>query len=129
MKRGIKIAIGVLLFAGFLFLFVIPTKTTTITYDLPPPIIPAKPAHRAPIFVEMKPDGGLTIEGAPTTLEALPRDLAARFGDVPKDQQRVMIRAPEDVPYDRFMAVLSTLQGRGWYKVGLVNEAVPHPKP
>ena len=129
MKRGVKIALAILAVAALLFLIVIPTKIVTIKIDLPPPITqkPAPPAK--PVFITMEADGRLTIEGAPTTLETLPRDLSARFGDGPKDQQRVMIRAPADVPYERFMAVLNSLQEHGWIKVGLINEDPPLPKP
>lgn len=129
MKRGVKIVLAVLAVVALLFLIVIPTKTVTIKIDLPPPIT-AKPVPPAkPVFITMEADSRLTIDGAPTTLEALPRDLSARFGDGPKDQQRVMIRAPTNVSYERFMAVLNTLQEHGWYKVGLVNTELPAPKP
>jgi biopolymer transport protein ExbD len=129
MKRGLKIAIGaalaitVLAFVGSLTL---PMKTVKITIDLPPPI-KAKPAK--PIVIVMETDGRLTIEGAPTTLDTLSRDLSTRFAGVPKDEQRVMIRAPGDVPCQRFMAVLNNLKGHGWNKIGLINEDLPTPKP
>lgn len=127
MKRGTKITIGVLLVLGLLALFVIPMKTVTIRIDLPPPIPPKAPPRREPIILVMESDGRLTIEGKPTTLETLPRDLSARFAGVPKDEQRVMIRAAADISYDRFMAVLNSLQGHGWTKVGLINEDIHGP--
>ncbi|MBO9544293.1 biopolymer transporter ExbD [Caulobacter sp.] len=121
MKRGVKITIGVLLALGLLALCAVPMKVVTIKIDLPPPI-PAKPARTTPVFITIKPDGALAIEDAPTTLEALPGDLSTRFGPGPKDQQRIMIRATGDVPYERFMTLLNALQEHGWYKVGLINE-------
>ena len=132
MKRGAKIAIGIALVVaviGIVGSLTIPMKTVTIRFDLPPPIN-AKPTARAkPVFVVIEADGRLMIEGKPTTLETLPRDLSARFVGIPKDEQRVMIRAPDNVPYERFMAVLDSLQAHGWFKVGLINEDVPTPKP
>lgn len=128
MKRGILIAIGVPAVAGFMFLFVIPTRTTTITIDLPP-IAPSKPPPREePINLSVDADGRLAIDGAPTTLDTLAGDLTKRFEDVPKDEQRVMIHAANGLPYDRFMPVLTRLQEHGWTKVGLINEDITAPK-
>ncbi|MFY8207997.1 MAG: ExbD/TolR family protein [Caulobacter sp.] len=125
MKRGILVAIGVLAVTGFLLLFVIPTQTTKITVDLPP-IGPSKPPPRAaPVNLALAADGRLTIDGAPTSLDTLAADLTKRFEGVPKDEQRVMIHADRDVPYERFMPVLTRLQEHGWAKVGLINEDIP----
>jgi len=136
-KRGARFAIGIaLVFAviGIVGSLTIPMKTVTIRFDLPPPIN-AKPTRSAgPVLVIIEADGRLTIEGKPTTLETLPSDLSTRFASVPKDEQRVMIRAPDDVSYDRLMAVHKSLQANGRFKVGLINvglinEDVPTPKP
>lgn len=132
MKRVARIAIGIALVVaviGIVGSLTIPMKTVTIRFDLPPPINAKPTAPAKPVFIAMETDGRLTIEGKPTTLETLPRDLSARFVGIPKDEQRVMIRAPDNVPYERFMAVLNSLQAHGRLKVGLINEAVPTPKP
>ena len=70
----------------------------------------------------MQPDGRLTVDDQPTTLDALVQDVAARFADAPMDQQRVLIRASGDVRYDRFVDVRNRLKGHGRTKVGLNNE-------
>lgn len=124
MKRAIGITVAVLLVAGLLALFVVPSHLVTVRIDLPP-IGPAKPPPRAePVWIVMQLDGRITVDGAVTTLDTLTRDVAARFAGTPKDEQRVMIRATGDISYDRFMAVLNRLQDHGWYKVGLVNEEI-----
>lgn len=104
------------------------TKLVSISIDLPP-AEPAKIEPAPPVFLLMKSDGGMTIDGAPTTPESLTKDLGARFRGLPKDQQRVMIRADEDVSYERFMPVLKQLQAHGWTKIGLVNEEIAPAKP
>lgn len=124
MKRGVKIAIGVLLTLLTLLVAVFATGIVSVRVDLPP-AEPSKIAPVPPVFVTISSDGGLTVDGAPTTLDTLTRDVSARFVGVPKDQQRVMIRSTGDVKYNHFMAVLSRLEVHGWTKVGLIKDAPP----
>ncbi|WP_454717048.1 ExbD/TolR family protein [Caulobacter segnis] len=126
MKRRTKIAIGVLI--GFALIVVaLRLSVTSIRIELPPV---EQPKTAGPVFVGMLPDGRLTVDGQPTTLDALTQDVAARFTDMPIDQQRIMIRATRDVKYDHFMDVLNRLEGHGWTKIGLINENLStEPKP
>jgi biopolymer transport protein ExbD len=113
-------------FVGFVLLLVVllgPLKIISIQVDLPP-AEPPRTAPAKPIFVILQADGRLTIDGAPTTQETLTRDLEKRFTGLQKDQQRIMIRAGGDVPYERFMAVLNPLKAHGWTKIGRINEDV-----
>lgn len=133
MKRGARNVIFAVLSLAVIIvaLFTIGPKTTTkITYLLPPPIFSkARPPSEKPILLTMEADGRLAIDGAPTTLETLVDDLTKRFKGVPKDKQRVMIRATSEVSYQQFMPVLTRLQEHGWTKVGLINEELTTPKP
>nr|WP_295105334.1 hypothetical protein [uncultured Caulobacter sp.] len=92
MKRGTKIAIGVLIGLAAIVLTLC-ISITSIRIELPP-------AEAPRTTVGMQPDGQLTVDGKPTTLDTLTQDVAARFANVPMDQQRVMIRASGDVKYD-----------------------------
>ncbi|HRH20528.1 MAG TPA: biopolymer transporter ExbD, partial [Brevundimonas sp.] len=64
-----------------------------------------------------------TGEGVPAevTLEGLDSELFTRLG---ARDERVMIRADADVPYNDFMTVMNDLQSRGWLQVGLINEDI-----
>ncbi|WP_297506624.1 biopolymer transporter ExbD [uncultured Caulobacter sp.] len=128
MERGIKIAVGVLVGLVAVIAALLGTHVVRIKIDLPP-AEPVAAVKNGPVFVNIQPDGHLMVDGKPSTLNSLTQDVAARFAGVPADQQRVMIRAPGNVKYEDFMAVLNRLQGHGWSKVGLINEAPPAPRP
>lgn len=121
MKRGIKIAVFGVLGLVATIVVLLSTRIVEIKVELPPKE-PVSAAAIGPVFVVLQPDGRMTVEGLPTTLETLPRDLAACFGSVPKDQQRVMIQAPNTLPYAHLTAVLNRLKEGGWTKIGLVKE-------
>ena len=116
LKRKIVLLVGAIV---LLLLLAVPIATVRIKIDLPPAAPSREKAEPAPIQVEILADGALRVEGAPSTLDTLPADIAARASS-PPGEQRVMIRAGEGVNYAAFTAVLQRLNGLGWTKVGIV---------
>ncbi|CAN5230909.1 hypothetical protein BH10PSE3_BH10PSE3_27030 [soil metagenome] len=114
-KRILVLAIG----AVVLLLLAIPIATVRIKIDLPPAAPASDKVRHTPIEVEILSDRALRVDGAPSTLETLPHDVAAKASS-PPDEQEIRIRAGEDVSYAAFMAVLQRLKGVGWTKVGII---------
>ncbi len=122
--------VDVLLVLLIIFMVAIPMATVSIKVDLPPATPPppnVKP--KKPVFVSIKTDGNLYIADKITTLDTLVADISTEMKNndplvVDPSQERVMIRADADVPYDRFMTVINTFQTAGFYMVGLINEDI-----
>ena len=126
LKRALGLALCAVAFALVVWgLFLVKfSNTVSIKIDLPP--AGRVQAKHAPIEVEILTDGTLRVEGAPSTLDTLPRDVAAKASSPPETQE-IRIRASGDVSYATFTAVLERLKGVGWTKVGVVPsiEAAP----
>ena len=120
--------VDVMLVLLIIFMVSAPLATVSIKLDLPPPIPPPPdaPPPPPPTFISLALGGRIFVatgEGAPAevTLEGLDSELFTRLG---ARDERVMIRADADVPYNDFMTVMNDLQSRGWLQVGLINEDI-----
>jgi biopolymer transport protein ExbD len=120
--------VDVMLVLLIIFMVSAPLATVSIRLDLPPPIPPNPndPPPPPPTFISLALGGRIFVatgEGAPAevTLESLDSELFTRLG---ARDERVMIRADADVPYNDFMTVMNDLQTRGWLQVGLINEDI-----
>ena len=116
--------VDVLLVLLIIFMVAVPMATTDIKLDLPPA---SKDAPRqAPVFLSLQTSGALFLAGQPTSLKALAGDLNAKFAASgqagPRAEQRVMISAQADVPYEAFMGVINQVHSDGWSKIGIINE-------
>lgn len=120
--------VDVMLVLLIIFMVSAPLATVSIRLDLPPPIPPppGAPPPPPPTFISISEGGRIFVatgEDAPgeVTLEGLDSELFTRLGD---REERVMIRADADVPYNDFMTVMNDLQTHGWLQVGLINEDI-----
>ena len=107
-----------------IFMVAVPMATTNIRLDLPPA---SKDVPRnAPVFLTLQTSGALFLAGQPTSLKTLASDLNAKFAATgqagPRKDQRVMISAQADVPYEAFMGVINQVHTDGWSKIGIINE-------
>jgi biopolymer transport protein ExbD len=122
--------VDVLLVLLIIFMVAIPMATISIKVDLPPATPPPENVKpKKPVFVSIKTDGNLYIADKVTTLDTLVPDISTALKEndpavVDPTQERVMVRADADVPYERFMSVISQFQAAGFYKVGLINEDI-----
>jgi biopolymer transport protein ExbD len=134
-KRGGKYALGqnadinvtpfvdVMLVLLIIFMVSAPPSTLAIKIDLPPAIPNPADAHpKKPTYINIRESGQILIVDAPTTLDTLARDLAAKFAVPDPRSQTVLIRADRLVRYKDFMAVVNDLQTNGYYKVALIAE-------
>ena len=107
--------VDVLLVLLIIFMVAVPMATTNIRLDLPPA---SKDVPRnAPVFLTLQTSGALFLAGQPTSLKTLAGDLNAKFAATgqagPRQEQRVMISAQADVPYEAFMGVINQVHTDG----------------
>jgi len=116
--------VDILMVLLIIFMVAVPTAVTSIKLDLPPSSNKASPSK--PVVIAIQNGGGLFLAGQATRLDALATDLNAQFkanGEVAtRAEQRVMISAQADVPYEALMGVINEVHDNGWTKVGIVNE-------
>lgn len=121
--------VDVMLVLLIIFMVSIPAATVSIKLDLPPAQPPPPGTKiKEPTVINVQRGGNVFIDTAPTSLDRLTADLAARLQKddpaTPPTEQRVYIRADKDVLYGDFMSVMNTLQGNGYYQVALINEEI-----
>jgi biopolymer transport protein ExbD len=118
--------VDILLVLLIIFMVSVPMAVTSIKVDMPPAA--NLPAPQPPVFISIQTSGALFLGDEPTRLETLGQDLGARFAadgqTGPRRDQKVMIRAQADVPYETFMAVLDRVHAQGWTRVGVINEEI-----
>ena len=123
--------VDVMLVLLIIFMVSAPLATVSIKLDMPPAVPPLanEPPPDPPVFISIQGAEELYIgRGAdtpiPTAIETLPADLAGRGVRPAPSEDRVFVRANEEVMYESFMEVLNTLQDNGYYTIGLINEDI-----
>ena len=118
--------VDILLVLLIIFMVAVPVATASIKVDLPPPS--DKVAAQKPVLITLQASGALFLAGRPTSLPALAQALDAQFvaeGQAgARRDQRVMVSAQADAPYEAFMGVINQVHAGGWTKVGIVNEDI-----
>jgi biopolymer transport protein ExbD len=115
--------VDVMLVLLIIFMVSIPAATVSIKLDLPPAIPPPPGAKiEEPTVINIQSDGNVYIGEASTSIDTLPADLAKELKKPNPTEERVYIRADRGVRYGRFMEVMNTLQGNGYFQVALINE-------
>ncbi len=112
--------VDVMLVLLIIFMVSIPTATTAIKIDMPPPndaITSTKP-----VFISVMGPNELYIGGRKTSLATLDTDLRAVLRSPHPLDERVLIRGDKDIEYQDFLVVLNTLKDNGYLKVSLINE-------
>lgn len=113
--------VDIMLVLLIVMMVAIPAATVSHDLDLARTEAAATPAD-APLVVTLKESGALYIGERPVTLAALPAALAEITPGQAPSRQRVYVQAERLVRYERFMAVMNTLQNNGYQHVGLVAE-------
>ncbi|MBO9543981.1 biopolymer transporter ExbD [Caulobacter sp.] len=116
--------VDILMVLLVIFMVAVPTAVTSIKLDLPQASSQATPLK--PVAIAIQNSGALFLSGQATRLDTLASDLSASFkanGQAgARGDQRVMISAQADVPYEALMGVINVVHRNGWTKVGIVNE-------
>ena len=116
--------VDILMVLLVIFMVAVPTAVTSIKLDMP--LASSRTTAVKPVAIAIENSGALFLSGQATRLDTLADDLTARFKA--NDQagargdQRVMISAQSDVPYEALMGVINVVHRNGWTKVGIVNE-------
>ena len=119
--------VDILLVLLIIFMVAMPMATTSIKLDMPlaqKTDVPPKP----PVLITIQNSGALYLAGQPTRLDTLAGDVSARFvadGQTgPRKDQRLMVSAQADVPYEALMGVIDRVHDAGWTQIGIVNEDI-----
>jgi biopolymer transport protein ExbD len=112
--------VDVMLVLLIIFMVALPAPILSIPLNLPPAKAPSGPVD-PPTVINIQADGLFVGETA-TDLKHLPADLARSLGKPDPTLEQVYLRADRTVRYRRFMEVINTLRGSGYFKLGLVNE-------
>ncbi|MGH6977909.1 MAG: biopolymer transporter ExbD [Brevundimonas sp.] len=118
--------VDILLVLLIIFMVAAPLATVSIKLDLPPAVPNAsneKP--KEPVYITIQEGGDLYIAANKTDLSRLAADVCtAQAVTTDCKEERVFVRAQAEVKYNQFMEVMNELQGKGFYKVGLLNEDI-----
>ncbi|WP_454761617.1 ExbD/TolR family protein [Caulobacter segnis] len=116
--------VDILLVLLVIFMVAVPTAVTSIKLDMP--LASSQTTPIKPVAIAIQNSGALFLSGQATQLDTLANDLSARFKangqDGARGDQRVMISAQADVPYEALLSVINVVHRSGWTKVGIVNE-------
>lgn len=116
--------IDILLVLMIIFMVAAPMATVSIKLDLPPPTPSVNQEQEEPVYITIQEGGDLYIAEKKTSIATLPADVCAALGGGACQEERVFVRAQAEVRYNQFMEVMNTLQEKGFYKVGLLNEDI-----
>jgi len=116
--------VDVMMVLLIIFMVAVPLATNAIKLDIPP-VQPSAPlAPEEPIYISVQ-ESGLFIGDQPTTPATLVSDLKVRIGpNSDPASRRLFVRADPDVPYEDFMAVMSTLKSNRFEQIGLISEDI-----
>ena len=117
--------IDMLLVLMIIFMVAAPMATVSIRLDLPPAQPPVnQTVEKEPVYITIQDTGQLFIAEKQTSLDNLATDVCTALGGGACQEERVFVRAQAEVKYNQFMEVMNELQGKGFYKVGLLNEDI-----
>ncbi len=119
LKRKITLLVGAIM----LLLLIIPIATVRIKIDLPP-APPVQPSQAKPVYITIDANGAIRVEGATSSLSTLADDVAARATTADKRQQRIMVKADDDLAYKDFNTILRRLRDSGWTKIEMPSKSL-----
>jgi biopolymer transport protein ExbD len=113
--------VDVMLVLLIIFMVAAPLATVSIRLDLPP-AVPTEGPKEEPTVISIQRTGAVYIGQQETNPNRLAADLNSHFGISKPTEERVFVRADEEVRYVSFMEVLNALQDGGYYQVALIGE-------
>ncbi len=112
--------VDIMLVLLIIFMVAAPMATVSVKVDLPPSNAAPTTNPAEPIFVSLQKDGKLYLGDDIVTLATLPALIEAKSGG--DKEERIFVRADQELMYGRLMELINTLQDAGYYRVGLVAE-------
>ena len=117
--------VDVMLVLLIVFMVAAPLMTMGVPIDLPETRAQAMPLQSKPITVSVEPDGALSLDGEPVTLETLVAAVEALA--VEGTDKRLYVRGDTTTAYGAIMAVMGELSAAGYSKIGLVTQPAGMP--
>ena len=114
--------VDVMLVLLIIFMVAAPLATVSIRLDLPPAVPTPESEREEPTVVSIQRSGAIYIGPQETSPARLAADLNTKFGISQPTEERVFVRADEQVRYVQFMEVLNALQDGGYYQIALIGE-------
>ena len=114
--------VDVMLVLLIIFMVAAPLATVSIRLDLPPATPSQQDKPEEPTVVSIQRSGAVYIGDQETAANRLAADLNTKFGITQVTDERVFVRADEQVRYVAFMEVLNALQDGGYYQIALISE-------
>ena len=117
--------VDVMLVLLIVFMVAAPLMTMGVPIDLPETQAQAMPLQSKPITVTVEPDGALSIDGEPTTLET--HVAAVEALAVEGTDERLYVRGDTSTAYGAIMEVMGQLSAAGYGRIGLVTDPAGTP--
>ena len=114
--------VDVMLVLLIIFMVAAPLATVSIRLDLPPAVPTPESEREEPTVVSIQRSGAIYLGPTETSPARLAADLNTKFGITKPTEERVFVRADEEVRYLSFMEVLNALQDGGYYQIALIGE-------
>ncbi|WP_240233034.1 ExbD/TolR family protein [Devosia lacusdianchii] len=115
--------VDVMLVLLIVFMVAAPLMTMGVPVNLPQTAAQAMPLERKPITVTVTPDGAISIEDQPLTLETLVPAVEALA--VEGTDERLYVRGDATAAYGAIMEVMGALSAAGYGQIGLITERKP----
>ena len=115
--------VDVMLVLLVVFMVAAPLMTMGVPIDLPQTQAQAMPLERKPITVTVTPDGAISIDSEPLTLDTLVPAVAALV--VEGTEERLYVRGDAAAAYGAIMEVMGVLSAAGYGQIGLITERKP----
>jgi biopolymer transport protein TolR len=112
--------VDVMLVLLVVFMVAAPLMTMGVKIDLPQTKAQAMPLERKPITVTVTPDGAISIDNEPLTIEALVPAVEALALD--GTDERLYVRGDATAAYGAIMEVMGALSAAGYGQIGLITE-------
>jgi len=119
--------IDVMLVLLIIFMIAAPLTTVDIAVNLPGANAERTPRPDKPLFVTLKPDLSVLVDGDAVTRGGLAAAIDRVTGG--DKEQRVYLRADKTVSYGALMDLMNALRGAGYLHVALVGLQAQSPPP
>ena len=112
--------VDVMLVLLIVFMVAAPLMTMGVKIDLPQTQAQAMPLERKPITVTVTPDGAISIDDQPLTIETLVPAVEALAVD--GTDERLYVRGDATAAYGAIIEVMGALSVAGYGQIGLITE-------
>ena len=113
--------VDVMLVLLIIFMVAAPLATVSVEVKLPDAVAPPGKNPPKPVFISLQREGKIYVGDYETTLDTLADDLKKNMGGRDPDNERIFIRADQEVLYQEFMRLMNKLQDNGFYSVAQVG--------